>query len=99
MKMKIVAIKDLAVQAFMQPNFVSHVGLATRQFGEVCNDEKHEFFRHAKDFEIYELGEFDDQTGEFDHNECPRLLARASDLKTQKTIFDQNPLDNNKKLN
>lgn len=78
---KIVSIKDLAVQAFMRPAFVQATGAAIREFGDAVNDEKHEMFKHPDDYEMYELGEFDDSDGSFAIPKSPGLIAQGKMLK------------------
>lgn len=77
--LKIVAIKDTAVQAFMRPVFVPHAGGAIREFADAVNNAEHDFSKHPEDYELYELGEFLDDSGRLDQIEV-RLLARAKDL-------------------
>ena len=43
-------------------------------------DSKEDMAQHPEDFELYELGSFDDSTGKVEVIE-PRLVARAKDLK------------------
>lgn len=80
----LVAPKDLAIQAYMAPTNVNHVGMATRSFTDACNDPNHEFHRHAADFELYVLAEYDDTTGTFYTDGYPRLITRGSDVKQLK---------------
>ena len=78
----IVSVKDTAAQAFGRPIFVPTVPVAVRSFRDEINrpDSKEDMAAHPEDFELYELGSFDDSTGEILVIE-PRLVARAKDLK------------------
>lgn len=80
--LKIVAIKDCAVQAFMRPSFIPATGGAVREFGDAVNDPKHEIYKHPGDYEMYYLGDFDEETGQFTCPKSPEILARAVDLKS-----------------
>ena len=53
-----------------------------RSFRDEINrkDSNEDMARHPEDFELYELGSFDDSTGVLQVTE-PRLIARAKDLK------------------
>lgn len=63
--MKLYSVRDKAVNAFMPP-FVSPAdGSAIRSFMDAVNDPKHEFGRHASDYDLYRLGDFDDVDGMF----------------------------------
>lgn len=77
----IVAVKDLAIQAFMQPTTVRAPGQAMRGFGDEINrkDAQNELQRHPEDYELWKIGTFDDETGEINH--APELLLRGKDAK------------------
>lgn len=79
----IVSVKDTAAQAFGRPIFVPAVPVAVRSFRDEVNrkDSSEDLARHPEDFELYELGSFDDSTGIVEVLESPRLVARAKDLK------------------
>lgn len=82
MKMQIVAIKDSAVQAFMQPTFTQHVGAAIRGFSQAINEPGNELSKIAIDVDLYHLGEFDDQTGLFSPaGDKPQRLLRGVDAQ------------------
>ena len=78
----IVSVKDTAAQAFGRPVFVPTTNVALRSFRDEVNrpDSKEDMANHPDDFELYEIGSFDDSTGIIEV--CsPRLVARAKDLK------------------
>lgn len=60
---KVYSVRDAKVEAFLQPFFSPTMGAAIRSLSEAVNDPKHEFSRHAADYSLYALGEFDDSTG------------------------------------
>jgi hypothetical protein len=82
MLLHIVSVKDTAAQAFGRPLFVPAVAVALRSFRDEVNrkDSADDLSRHPDDFELYEVGVFDDATGIIDVFE-PRIVARAKDLK------------------
>jgi len=82
MRQAIVSVKDTAAQAFGRPIFVPAVAVALRGFRDQVNlvDSTDDLARHPEDFELYQIGEFDDSTGIIEVTE-PRLIARAKDLK------------------
>ena len=77
----VVSVKDLAAQAFGRPVFVGAVGVAVRSFSdEVTRDvPDNQMHAHPADFELYQVGEFDDATGALSPVNPPRLLSRALD--------------------
>lgn len=61
---KIFAIYDNKAEAFMQPFYATTVGLALRIFADNVSNPESILHKNPNDFVIYEIGEFDDQTGE-----------------------------------
>lgn len=58
----IYSIKDNKLgfeQIFIAPNNAA----AMRMFGDTCRDEKTLFAQHPEDFDLYKVGEMDDNTG------------------------------------
>lgn len=75
------SVRDSAVNAYMRPFYVQAVGAAMRGFGDEVNNAGSEMNKHPGDYELYELGEFDEETGYIKMLPEPRMLARASDVK------------------
>ncbi len=61
--MKIFSVYDDKADAYTQPFFATTAGVAIRQFQQAANEEGHQFNRHAADYTLFELGEFDEHTG------------------------------------
>ena len=76
----IVAVKDLALGAFLPPFFVPAVGVAVRQFGDEVKKADSPMHAHPEDYELYHFGQFDD-VGVFDIRRDPERLARGLDYK------------------
>lgn len=85
MRLSIISVKDTAAQAFGRPIFVPAIAVGLRSFRDEVNrkDSTDELSKHPEDFELYELGSFDDATGIIDVIE-PRLVSRAKDLQDLK---------------
>lgn len=83
MQQVIISVKDTAAQAFGRPIFVPTTAVAVRSFRDEVNrkDSTDDMSRHPDDFELYEIGSFDDSNGIIAVLETPRLVARAKDLK------------------
>lgn len=79
----ICAVKDRAADAFGRPLFVPSVGLAIRSFADEVNrsDSENQMFNHSDDFDLYELGQFDDNTGIIECHLQPKLLALGKSVK------------------
>lgn len=63
MKIKIFSVYDAKAEAFLQPFFAKATGQAIRSFTSAVNQPDHEFFRHAADYTLFYIGEFDEDTG------------------------------------
>lgn len=84
MRYKILAIRDRALDAYGQPFFSASTGAAIRSFSDEINraSPDNQLFKHPEDFDLFLLGEFDDQTGEFDSTR-PAQVSVGKDLVTK----------------
>jgi len=83
MILKIVAMRDRAADVFAAPNFVASIGGAIRSFADEVNRkaEGNVLNAHPEDFDLFELGEYDDQSASFMLLDNPRQIAIGKDLK------------------
>lgn len=79
----IVSVKDRAADVFNRPFFVPHRNVAIRDFTDEVNRvaADNQLNKHPDDFDLYLMGQFNDNTGEFLLSEAI-LLVRAKDLLT-----------------
>jgi hypothetical protein len=77
------SVKDRAADAFGRPMFVPSAGVAIRSFSDEVNrqDTENQLYNHPDDFDLFELGEFDDSTGLFKLHELPKLLTLGKTVK------------------
>lgn len=85
MKMIVFAVYDEKAAAFMTPFFMNSRGEASRAFGDAVGDPSHTFHKHAEDFVLYELGEYDPGVGLLEQPNAPEPLVRASALVVKVT--------------
>lgn len=64
MKLNIYALFDSQIAAFAQPYFSPTNGSALRAFSDHVNDKNSPVNKHPGDYSVYQLGSYDDQTGE-----------------------------------
>ena len=78
----IVSIKDRAAEVFNRPFFVPHRNVAIRDFTDEVNRSAvdNQLNRHPDDFDLYLLGQFDDNQGSFAMEEVPVVLVRGKDV-------------------
>ena len=67
MKIKVCSVYDVKGEMFQAPFFVPALGIAMRMFTDVVNDKSTPFGKYPGDFVLYQVGEFDDATGEFEN--------------------------------
>jgi hypothetical protein len=82
MKLIICSVRDSAADAFGRPFFMSSVGIAIRSFTDEVNNETPDnpLNKHPKDFALYELGEYDDNTAMIVCHDQPKLLIHADQV-------------------
>lgn len=73
----LVALYDRATEAYAPIMTVHTRGEAIRSFKQECNNEQSPLRRDPTDYELWQVGAYDDQTGEI-HPEKERI-ARAED--------------------
>lgn len=83
MKMLVCTIRDRAAEAYGRPFFLPATGVAIRSFQDEVNRkaEDNQVYQHPDDFDLYELGLFDDFSGKFELHEHPKLLALGKQVK------------------
>jgi len=81
-KLVICSVRDRAVETFGRPFFVAHVNGALRSFSDEVNDaeKRSALSQHPDDYELYEVGIFDDNVCNFELKDKPRLVAVGKDL-------------------
>lgn len=78
----VVAVKDRAADAFGRPFFVQTQGVAIRSFMDEVNRqaEDNQLYQHPDDFDLFELGTYDDSTGMIVMTE-PKLLMLGKQVR------------------
>jgi hypothetical protein len=83
MQLVIVAVKDRAADAFMRPFFVPTPAMAVRSFMDEVQREAadNQLFHHSDDFDLYEIGIFDDSNGRIVSHEDMKVLMLGKQAK------------------
>lgn len=87
MKLVLCSMKDRAADAFARPMFVPSIGVAIRSFSDEINRDAvdNQLFQHPDDFDLYDLGVFDDSNGRFELYDEPKQIAIGKQVKIQST--------------
>lgn len=81
MKMIVFSVRDRALNGFMRPFVAPAVGIAVRSFADEVNKQDSPMFAHPDDYDLYELGTFDEETGLIVPRETPRQVAIGKEHK------------------
>lgn len=81
MKTGIYAFKDTKI-GFMQPFLQQNQSVAVRTLRMAANDEHSQIKNMAEDIQLYQLGTYDDETGEI--VPIVKFIANAIDFKEMK---------------
>lgn len=85
MILRVYAVRDLKAQAFLSPFFCPTIGVALRSFAEVANDTKTSIGKYPSDYELFELGLYDDNTGRISSYDSPEPKGMADAFVTVPT--------------
>lgn len=88
MKLQIVATRDIVANLYSAPQFVPTIGQAVRSFGDACQntqDPNNILAKHPRDFELWHLGEYDDEAGTFDPSNKKQIAVGANYVKVSST--------------
>lgn len=82
MQLRVFAIRDSKSEVYGQPFFQHSSGEAERNFKTLVNDPKSTQHMYPEDFDLYEIGSYDDQTGKMTGLDTPTHIVKAVQLKT-----------------
>jgi len=81
---KMYSVRDAKSEIFHPPFFQKTHGEAERTFHKLCNDEKSSMFIYPEDYDLYYVGEYDDNTGKLAPLDTPQHVQKAVQMKTPK---------------
>ncbi len=81
MKFLAFSVYDKAAENYNTPQFFAAKGQAIRAFDDEANREDSPIHKHEEDYTLYQIGEFDDSTGQLVPLTKPVPLGTASDFK------------------
>lgn len=78
--MKLFAVRDVKADAFGAPVSLQTRGLALRGFRDVCARGESDMARYPSDYMLYELGEYEPNTGRLVGHPVPVFVASAVEM-------------------
>jgi len=85
MKHKVFTVYDSKAKAFLKPFFFPAVGLALRAWEDTVNTPDTQFCRYPADFTLFEVAEYDEETGLFTNLQAHVNLGTALQFKKAPT--------------
>jgi len=81
MKLTVCAVRDRAIDTYANPFFVRALGEAIRSFTDEVNRaaQDNQLYQHPEDFDLYELGIYDNEDGTFISN-GPRMICIGKEV-------------------
>lgn len=75
MKKPVIAVYDKKIGLFDQPFIVRHNGEAIREWDIVRKDDKTKFGKNPEDFDLFQIGSYDEVTGTIENLQPHTHLA------------------------
>lgn len=69
------------MDAYMPPFVAATPGSAIRAFADEVNNVNGPMWKHADDYALFKLGEFNENTGHIEPTKAPEQLALAKQLR------------------
>lgn len=82
MQLKMYSIRDLKGAYYNAPFFSRSHGEAERSFERVARDTQSTINQYPSDYDLYCVGEFDDQTATITPKSAPEFIMNAVQFKT-----------------
>lgn len=77
MILKAFSVRDAKAEVFHTPFYKKTHGEAERDFTTLVRDDKSQLRQFPEDYDLYYLGEYDDQTGKFEGLDTPQHIVKA----------------------
>lgn len=80
---KVLVTRDIKANVYSMPMFVLHIGQSIRAFGDECQrqpnpGEQNPLYAHPEDYELVQIGEYDDEEGCFlTYDDIPAADTRS----------------------
>lgn len=80
-RLKVFSVYDSKVGAFLQPFIMKTKGEALRGWSDVVNDPNTQFHKHPEDYSLFEIAEWDEDSGKYENHLAPISLGLATEVK------------------
>lgn len=83
---KAFSIRDSKSEIFHLPYFCATPGEAERNFRQVVNDPQGQINKFPEDYDLYYIGQYDDNTGKFAPLDTPEHIIKAINCIHQRPV-------------
>lgn len=80
MNLKVFSVRDSKAGVYNTPFFQHQIGEAERTFRKLVNDNQSMISQFPDDYDLYYLGDYDDQTGVINALQTPQHIVKAVNL-------------------
>lgn len=85
---KVYSLFDKKALVYGPPVCFGKVGEALRWVCDLMAEPTSTVAKYSDDFQLFELGEYDDNSGEFNVPEKPHLIAAASEYAKKPVVYE-----------
>lgn len=90
---EVYSIRDAKTEVFSPPFLQKARGEAERSFSQLSNDPETSIGRYPEDFDLYYLGQFNDNSGAYTLLDTPKHIIKAIQVVRPKKSQDPDPLN------
>ena len=87
--MKLYTVYDAISESYSPPMINRTRGEALRSFTDEVNNPNSQLFKHAEDYTLFEIGEWDNQTGRITPFDAPFPVGSAHEFKNQENSLTE----------
>lgn len=88
MKLRMFTLFDTMAECHSKPHFFKTTGEALRAITDAANSGDDPIAKHSKDYVVYELGVYDDNSGMLMPYENPKKIMNVGDLVSAQTDIE-----------
>lgn len=85
MLLKVFSVYDAKAFAYLPPFFMAEKGMAARVFTEAVRDKSHQFGKFPEDYILFQIGSYDDQTGNLMALLAPEQVASGLQVRDRES--------------
>lgn len=91
--MKLFSVRDVKADSFGAPMSMATRGLAKRSFGDACMSKDSELNRYPSDYSLYELAEYEPNSGTIIPHPTPVYIQSAAEaISDARLQYEKNQL-------